>query len=350
MKKSKYKITVCGHFGGEKKFLDGQTVKTKNIYLALLDKYEKAEINIVDTYGWKRHPIKFLKKCVLSVKDSRNIIMLPARNGIKVFTPLYLVINKIYKRKIFYIVIGGWISDMLKTKRRLRRKIKKIDRIFVETNIMKNSLSELGINNVEILLNFKNIIPLKSSELKYNYEQPYKVCTFSRVIREKGIEDAINVIKKINEEANTVVYKLDIYGPIDREYEERFNKIITESPQYIQYKGCIDDDKSVEILKSYYLLLFPTRYRTEGIPGTIIDALFAGIPIIASKWDNVDEVIKDEENGFIFEFGNVTEFYNKLKLEIDKEKMMAMKHSCLQRAKNFTKETEMIKLYKNIEG
>jgi len=169
-------------------------------------------------------------------------------------------------------------------------------------------------------------------------------------MREKGIEDAINVIKKINEEANTVVYKLDIYGPIDREYEERFNKIITESPQYIQYKGCIDDDKSVEILKSYYLLLFPTRYRTEGIPGTIIDALFAGIPIIASKWDNVDEVIKDEENGFIFEFGNVTEFYNKLKLEIDKEKMMAMKHSCLQRAKNFTKETEMIKLYKNIEG
>ena len=34
-----HKITICGHFGGNEKFLDGQTIKTKNIYLALLEKY-----------------------------------------------------------------------------------------------------------------------------------------------------------------------------------------------------------------------------------------------------------------------------------------------------------------------
>ena len=29
------KICICGHFGGTKEFLDGQTVKTKNIYMRM---------------------------------------------------------------------------------------------------------------------------------------------------------------------------------------------------------------------------------------------------------------------------------------------------------------------------
>ena len=38
----------------------------------------------------------------------------------------------------------------------------------------------------------------------------------------------------------------------------------------------MDSEKTVKTLENYYLLLFPTKFRTEGIPGTIIDALSAG--------------------------------------------------------------------------
>ena len=195
----------------------------------------------------------------------------------------------------------------------------------------------------------KNITPLKESELKLNYSKPYEVCTFSRVKKEKGIEDAINVVKKINEESNKIVYKLDIYGAIDKNYENRFKEIMKEMPEYIQYKGCVSSEKSVSTLKSYYLLLFPTKFKTEGIPGTIIDALFAGVPIIASKWDNVNEVISDERNGVIYKFDNLEDFEIKLKKCMDKDYVVKMKKNCLIDAMRFEKSNAIKNLTKEIE-
>ena len=337
VKNIKYKIGICGHFGGTEKFLDGQTIKTKNIYEELVNIYNKNEILCLDTYKWKKHPISFLKKCVEAIKNSKNIIILPAHNGVRVFIPLFLLIKKLYKRKIFYIVIGGWLPEFLENRKRLLKKVKKLDKVFVETNNMKKKLEKLDVKNVEILVNFKNIIPLKEKELKFNYSKPYKLCTFSRVMKEKGIEDAIQVVKNINEESNEIVYELDVYGQIDEGYKDNFTKIINSSPEYIQYKGCIDAEKSVNTLKNYYLLLFPTKFKTEGIPGTIIDALSAGVPIIASRWDNADEIISDGKNGLIYEFNDLVDFRIKLKKCLDKDYTKRMKKQCLIDSMKFEK-------------
>lgn len=345
MKNYKYKITICGHFGGNKEFYDGQTVKTKNIYLALLDKYKKENINIIDTYGWKKQPIKFLIKCINGIKKSENIIILPARNGVKAFIPIFLFINKLYKRKIFYIVIGGWLFELLTNRKRLTKKIKKLDKVFVETNNMKENLSILGIDNVEVLVNFKNIKPIENDKLNFNHTEPYRLCTFSRVMKEKGIEDAIEVVKKINEESRKEVYQLDIYGAIDNNYKEEFENVMKKAPEYVQYRGCIDSNKSIEILKEYYLLLFPTRFNTEGIPGTIIDALAAGIPIVASNWENAREIIEEGRNSLIFEINNTSEFYEKLKEALDYEKIFEMKSKCIEDSKKFTSKIAMSNLY-----
>lgn len=288
-----YKVSVCGHFGQNEELLNGQTIKTKNIYNALVDTYGKNEINIIDSHNWKERPIKFLFKCVNGIRKSNNVIMLPAHNGVKVFVPLFTNINYFYKRKIVYIVIGGWLPEFLENRKILLKKMKRINKIFVETRLMKSKLNEMGLKNVEILPNFKDIEPIKENELKIEFNKPYKLCTFSRVMKEKGIEDAIEVVKQINEEQQEIMYTLDIYGQIDKNYEDRFNEIMKNVPDYIQYKGCIDSNKSVETIKNYYFLLFPTKFKTEGIPGTIIDAYFAGVPVISAEWENANEIIDD---------------------------------------------------------
>lgn len=344
-----YKVCVCGHFGGDNNFNDGQTVKTKNIHKALVKKYGSENILVVDTYNWKKHPISFLNECKNGLKDSENLIMLPAHNGVKVFIPLFTCLNKKYKRKIFYAVVGGWLPELVKDKKWLLNSAKKLTKVFVETNKMKNSLNELGLDNVEILLNFKDITPLKEEELNYSYEKPYKLCTFSRVMQEKGIEDAIDVIKKINEEEKETIYSLDIYGPIDTEYSERFRELEKSFPDYIKYKGCVDSDKSVEVLKEYYLLLFPTRFKTEGIPGTVIDALATGLPVVASKWDNYADVLVDKYNSFLFSLGDIDEFEKILYSLKDIEKVASLKKNALETAKAFDKKEAVKILLDSIE-
>ena len=154
-------------------------------------------------------------------------------------------------------------------------------------------------------------------------------------MKEKGIEDAIQVVKNINEESNEIVYELDVYGQIDEGYKDNFTKIINSSPEYIQYKGCIDAEKSVDTLKNYYLLLFPTKFKTVGIPGTIIYALSAGVPIIASRWDNADEIISEGKNGLIYKFNDLVDFCEKLKIMLNCQKVFIMKKNCVEYAKNF---------------
>ena len=53
------------------------------------------------------------------------------------------------------------------------------------------------------------------SPIPYNGDlpelKPLPLCTFSRVMKEKGIEDAVYAVRTVNEHFGRTVYTLDIY-------------------------------------------------------------------------------------------------------------------------------------------
>lgn len=345
-----YKISICGHFGGENQCYDGQTVKTQNIYEALKAYYGETEINKLDTYQWKKRPIFFLVRCIEAMKHSKNIIILPANNGVKVFVPLFTFLKKFFDTKIFYIVIGGWLPELLKEKKSLKKKILKLDRIFVETNNMKEKLEKQNIHNIDILVNFKNINIINEKDIKLELKVPYKLCTFSRIIKEKGIEDAIRVVDRLNENGNNIKYNLDIYGEINPSYKAEFEKILTNTKDYIKYNGTVASKESTKIIKNYDLLLFPTYYEGEGMAGTIIDAMFSGVPVIASNWKYNKEVIKNEYNGILYPVKNNDLFSEAIESVINNKNIfLEMKRNCINEAKKYTPENALKPLYSLIK-
>lgn len=102
-------------------------------------------------------------------------------------------------------------------------------------------------------------------------------------MKEKGIEDIIHAVEDINEKYGSKKFALDIYGQIDEGYRDSFESMIKKFPDYIRYCGTVPFDKSTEALKNYFALVFPTRFYTEGIPGTIIDAYASRCPGCFSK-------------------------------------------------------------------
>lgn len=294
------KIGICGHYGEGKKLLNGQTIKTKILTDELIRQLDADSISIVDTHNWKSTPFKLFLQCFKLIKNSEYIIILPAMKGIKVFVPLFLFLNVFFNRKLHYIVIGGWLPELLKSNPKLKNQLKKFDGIYVETHTMINLLNKLELNNVYYMPNFKPIKVLNENELIYS-ESPYRLCTFSRVMKEKGIEDAVNAIQAINEKHGLTMLTLDIYGQIEKGYEERFKQLQEQFPDYISYQGLVDFDKSTEVLKSYFALLFPTYYEGEGFPGTVIDAFSSGLPVIATNWKYNSEVIRHGETGYIYD-------------------------------------------------
>lgn len=342
-----YKVGICGHFGEGKNLLNGQTVKTRILTEELRKKIGENQVTILDSYGWIKKPISLFLGCLKLVRKSENIIILPATRGIKVFVPIFTKINKLYHRNLHYVVIGGWLPDMLKKQPRLIKQLSCFKGIYVETHKMIKSLNILGLNNVYYLPNFKSLKILSENELFYQKEEPFSLCTFSRVMPEKGIEDAIEAVKKANNELNRIVYTLDIYGQIDRSYEEKFERLKKYFPSFVKYKGTVQFNESTDVLKKYFALIFPTKYEGEGFPGTIIDSLSAGVPVIASNWKYNNEVVSDGRNGIIY--GNGIDDLVKvlIKLACKPDIINSMKKNCINNAKNYNAEIVVEKFMKN---
>lgn len=334
------RIGLIGNLGSSNNCNDGQTVKTKIVLNGLIKIIGNEQVLYFNTFGGIKHLFKsviitfsFLRKC-------NNVIILPAHNGIKIFAPLLAVLNRIYKRQLHYIVIGGWLPEFLISKPWLKKALLKFSFIYVETSTMKNKLEVMGFSNIIIMPNCKDLDILKEEDLPRTVSEPYKLCTLSRVIKQKGIEDAINAVNDLNKKYKRQVFSLDIFGPIDENYKDSFANIQLTFPPNIKYRGIVPFDKTVECLKNYYLLLFPTHYFTEGIPGTIIDSFAAGVPIIFSKWVNYKDLMQDGKDGIGYEFGNYNDFIEKIDYIIHQSELYkVMKINCLKRAEEFSTES-----------
>ena len=345
------RVCVIGHFAFGKDAANGQTIKTKILTKELVRQFGENEVKTIDTHG---SGIKSLLKAPFqtfsALKNSQNVIMLPAHNGVRVFGRLLPFFKSFIKnKKIHYVVIGGWLAEFVRKNRGLARSLKKFDGVYVETNTMKNALETQGFENVIVMPNCKELNVLKEIELVYPTEEPYKLCTFSRVSKEKGIEDAANAVRSTNEKFGRTVYSLDIYGQIDATQTEWFDKLQRSFPEYVHYCGVVDFDKSVETLKNYFALLFPTHYYTEGIPGTIIDAYAAGVPVISAKWESFTDMVDDRVTGFGYKFGSEDEL-KQLICQIAEcpDRIVRLKGNCLQKAQDYTPQKAAQVLLQNL--
>lgn len=291
------RIAIIGKFGAGKKLYDGQTVKTRNLK-ELLEKRADNKIIQVDTCYATVNKVKLLVDTVLAMVVCRHVFLLVSVNGMNVYLPLLFYLNKILKRHIYHYVIGSELLEMVSENRKLVKYLNAFDVNWFEYESGTRFLRQKGVTNVLTLPNFKYLMPC--DEPKYECHDEYRFCTFSRVMEEKGITDAIEAVREINQQYGRKIASVDIYGPIDPGYKQTLESLLAENNECATYKGICDSDKSVGVLKHYYALLFPTRWPGEGVPGTIIDAYAAGLPIIASDWNANKEVISHSKTGILY--------------------------------------------------
>lgn len=346
----KTKICILGHFGEGLNLLNGQTVKTKIVTTELCNVYGEENIKKIDTHGGVKTLIKSPIQVLKAMKSSENVVIFPAHNGLRIYAPLLSFFKRFFKKtKLHYAVIGGWLPEFLKGKKGLAKSLKNFDGIYVETKHMKDALASSGFTNVFVMPNCKQLAILDRTELRTDYTIPYKLCTFSRVMKEKGIEDAVNAVRLINEKLGSTIFTLDIYGQVDSAQTEWFDDLKRNFPEYITYGGLVPFDKSVDVLKEYFALLFPTLFIGEGVPGTFIDAFAAGVPVISSEFANSRELIDDKTNGLIFEFANFEKLCKTLESVANEPNIIiSMKKHCINEAQNYLPEKALLPLIDNI--
>lgn len=174
------------------------------------------------------------------------------------------------------------------------------------------------------------------------------LCTFSRISKEKGIEDAIDAVQYLNDKYGFVAFTLTIFGQSDEDYQERFEHLKGSFPEYICYGGCIPSNESVNVLKGYFALLFPTYYEGEGFAGTLIDAYSAGIPVVATDWHYNAEIVKSNL-GYLYPTHNQTEFIRILEdIMLRPDNVLSKKKNCIYEAHVYSCKNVIGKLEKEL--
>lgn len=292
------KYFVLGYFGYKTNQLDGQTVKTRDLY-RLLEKYIGiGKVDYFDTQNFQYDKTSvwvLLKKLVCS----KYVFYLPAHNNLKYIFPIIFVLSKIFRFDILYFVVGGWLVEYLSTKPMHRWMLKRIKGVFTETKLMKKSLeSKYAFDNIVKFPNFRftTFVPTE-----YHEDGKLKIVFLARINKMKGLDTVFSLASFI--ERRKINVSVDFYGPIyepDRDYFfDELSKF-----EFVSYKGELQPEQINSTIEKYDVMLLPTHYYTEGLPGSVVDAYMSGIPIIVSKWKHAEEFVINGKTGFIIPFEN----------------------------------------------
>lgn len=332
-----------GYFGLQSGQLDGQTIKTRSIHRLFEEKLGQ-EVPFYDTETLKKHKLGLLA-AILSLIKAKYVIYLPAGRSLKKFFPVLFVLSALFNFRLLYFVVGGWLPKLLLTEVSLKNKLKKIAAIYVETNLMRDNLKkEFDFQNVTVFPNFRFNENRNQEEVRSS-EDSFRIVYMSRINKKKGIDFIFSYAGLAPK--NVLI---DFYGPIAEEDRDYFELSIKNLPR-VSYQGILAPEHIHNTLSKYDLLVLPTQYYTEGLPGAIVDAYFAGIPVVVTKWQYAEEFVIDGQTGFIVPFENGYEkFAGRINQLIDdKELLSKMKQNSKAYSQRFTADHAWKIIINNIE-
>ena len=110
------------------------------------------------------------------------------------------------------------------------------------------------------------------------------------------------------------------------------------------------EEDGYNTLAQYNVMLFPTFWPGEGFPGVLIDALMAGLPVIASDWHFNSDIVQEGLTGKIIKSQDEDALYEAMKDVIkNPNKYHNMASYCQNQASNYdTKNIINIKFLQRI--
>lgn len=192
--------------------------------------------------------------------------------------------------------------------------------LLVISNALKKEYIRLGFDEKNITIIPRGILSSMIIDLsKINQNKPngqINLLYAGRVVKQKGIDVAINAVNYL---INTMGFKnlrLDIIGKGDSKYKEELNNLVNslQLQNYVSFINQIPREILLEYYSGYDALLFPSVWE-EPFGNTIIESMARGLPVIASEVGGVSEIITSGENGILIppnDFMKIAEAINTL--------------------------------------
>lgn len=345
--------------------------KGYEVHVATNDSEDIPYCDVKHNISIERNPLKLNN--IKAIKELKKIIDKEKFEIIHTHTPMGSVVTRLaaikarkkYATKVIYTAHGfhfykgapiiNWIiyypiekicakwTDCLITitnedyefaKKKLKcKEIEHINGIGMNTERLKSILSQEEKEKIREKLGIKkeDIVCSYVAELNKNKNQML----------------LIHVIEKFKKENKNVKLILIGDGVLKDEYQNYINN--NELNNYIFLLGRINNINDYLSITDIYV----ASSKREGLPVNVMEAMYKGLPIVATNNRGHRELIHNEKNGYICRKNDVQTFYEKIKQLLhnkdDMKKIEANNRSDVQKYELEVIKEKMKKIYKKME-
>lgn len=276
------------------------------------DKSSAALFSLLTARSFLSVSFELLRKGVLCDK----FVIYGSQRFIATAGALYTILLSLLGKEICIYVQGGAFDVYYASRSYLTRKLMRLclgraRSLAVQTHLVHDML--VGhFRNVVVVPNWTHVSSTVSISPKTRAEQSgvytgFRFVFVGEVRSEKGVAimvDAFGAAQKMLA-SYTISISLDIYGPVRAEFRDVLQPLLDRYSDLVHYHGPVEHYTLMGILSQYDALVLPTQFPSEGYPGVIIEAMSLGIPVIASRFRAIPEIVNEGITGLLCEPGDV---------------------------------------------
>lgn len=313
----KKKVTIISFYNlGEELYDIDPRVNIKYIYNGRPNREEwKGSIKNKNIFLFIKNSIKavsiLLKKKYLMIREIRKI-----KDGIIISTTIdFSILLNYYGRDNVLKVVQEhrYHNNDKKYLRKMKYNYGNIDYIMALTNKLLSDYEELFIENNKIKV---VLMPNMMSNISYTKStlNNHVIVSINRLDKGKRVNEIIDIAKKLKK----TDWKFKLIG--DGEERENLQKQIKDLKleSTVELLGKLPNKEALDILSESSIYVMTSI--TEGFAMTLIEACSVGLPCVCYEIENdLSDIIKDNENGFIIKNRNEKEIVKKLKLLMEND-------------------------------
>jgi len=227
-----------------------------------------------------------------------DVVLLWGNNRFVVTAGLGIMLCcRVARRPLFVKVFGGYLAERLARlsspwRRSAVALLRGVECVFAETKALERELVDragLPAGRVALLPNY---IPSGAAAASPGRRFSGKCVFFGQMKREKGIFEIVEAIGARED------CSCDFYGPFAERDRRAFLETISGRAN-LRYRGVVEPGGVIRAAREYDALLLPTFHPSEGYPAVILEAYAAGLPVVATRWRSIPEIVIDGETGLL---------------------------------------------------
>jgi glycosyltransferase involved in cell wall biosynthesis len=201
--------------------------------------------------------------------------------------------------------------------------------------------------NVIIPNGFEDIYPKVVSDI--GGEKSIHVILFSGVLREsKGVMVLLEACKILRDSGR--IFKTRFIGEFaSNEFKNTVDVFIKENDilEHVEFLGFMTGYKKWRTYGEADILVHPTYFESETLPGVIIEAMQFQIPVVTTPWRGIPSMIEDGKNGFIVPVKDSRSLAEKIALLLDNPELRRVMGQ--QGRKTYLERFTIEKFWQNME-